>query len=264
MMVLSCCTHGAGRPGSYAYEGKERRLPAELRVGSYNLYVGAKDLPKTMAVIKRMDADVIALQEVKPGYDNGLTDALSAEYPHRYFSSGLGVLSRFPLRAPTYQHSRRGINGFIFAVIEHPRGRVQFADLHLDPLRLWRLRDLAVLPLQFSRQRRIQKEELSQAFAQLRPGLPTVLAGDFNRVSDDVITTLQEGGFVDSFAAVTPHPEAISTLHFSFLGIHFGKRIDFIFHDRSFRTAGSQVVNGAPSDHDALVTDLVRLRGAKP
>ena len=35
MMVLPCYTHGAGRLGSYAYAGKERRLPADLRVGTY-------------------------------------------------------------------------------------------------------------------------------------------------------------------------------------------------------------------------------------
>ena len=236
----------------------------ELRIGTYNLYVKAHDLPKTIEVLKKMDADVIALQEVRSDNATALNSALAAEYPYRYFSSAMGLLSRFPLRHPHFERSQRGINGFIFAEVEHPQGRIQIANLHLDPLRLWTVKDILMLPFQGRQNRSIQRDELAQAFGHLETGAPTLLVGDFNRVSDDVIHQLEEGGFTDSFAAVTKEADHVSTLHFSILGMHFGRRIDFIFRDRSFHTMNSDVVPGEPSDHDALVSRLSVERRAQP
>jgi len=229
---------------------------SDLRIGTYNVYVKAHDLPGTVAVLKAMDADVIALQEVTPESAKGLDGALAGLYPYRFFASGLGIVSRFPLREPRFQKSPTGINGFLFAGIEHPRGRVQMANIHLDPLRLWSGRDLMTLPLQFGRNRSIQSAELVRVNENLAPDVPTLLVGDFNRVSDEVIDKLRSGGFTDSFGDVMKDADRISTLHFSLLGMHFGKRIDFIFHDRHFHTVRSRVIPGLPSDHDAVVTRL--------
>ncbi|MDB6005068.1 MAG: hypothetical protein JWR15_2055 [Prosthecobacter sp.] len=252
---MSCCSNQVEQSGnSHAASSREA---ANLRIGTYNLYVGAHDLPQTVAVLKRMDADVIALQEVRPDNAQNLYRAFAAHYPHRYFSSAMGLLSRYPLRHPNFQRSQRGINGFLFAEIDHPQGRLQVANIHLDPLRLWTGKDILMLPFQFGRNRSIQRDELLQVFGHLNPSLPTLLVGDFNRVSDDVIHKLQRVGFTDSFADVTKNADHISTLHFSFLGIHFGRRIDFIFHDRNFHTILSEVIHGKPSDHDALVSGLV-------
>ena len=203
-----------------------------------------------------MDADVVALQEVAPRSAVVLGKEFSRDYPHRYFSAGLGIMSRFPLRNPRFQRSRRGINGFLFAEIEHRGGRVQIANLHLDPLRIWTVQEKLTLPFQFGRQRSIHRDELAQAFENLRRGVPTILLGDFNRASNAAIDKLREIGFTDSFAAFTPRADRIPTLHFSMLGFHSGRRVDFIFHDRTFYTDRSQVLSGQPSDHDAVVSRL--------
>jgi endonuclease/exonuclease/phosphatase family metal-dependent hydrolase len=231
-------------------------FPSELRVGTYNVFIGTRDLTQTVSVPRRMNADVVALQEVAPRSAAILTRELSRDYPHCYFSAGLGIMSRYPLRNPRFQRSRLGINGFLLAEIHPRRGRVQIANLHLDPLRIWTIQQKLTLPFQVGRQRKIHRKELTQAFENLRPGVPTILLGDFNRASDAAIDKLRRDGFTDSFAAVTAKPDRIPTLHFSVLGIRSGRRVDFIFHDRTFLTTRSRVLSGQPSDHDAVLSSL--------
>ena len=142
--------------------------------------------------------------------------------------------------------------------IESPGGPLQVANVHLDPLHIWTMGDLLLLPVQPWRQRGIHRDEVKQVFENLRPGLPTILLGDFNRVSNAAIDRVRELGFTDSFAAVTPRADRIPTIHFSILGCRIGRRIDFIFHDSAFRTIGSAIFSGRPSDHEALASTLRR------
>lgn len=261
VLVMSCSSSGvpdrmldAPPPPAIA-----RGVPPELRVGTYNIYFRTCELSETGAVLRKMNADVVALQEVSKECEPCFASdpLLAREYPYRHFSSGLGLLSRFPLHHVRHEHSRRGINGFLFAEIDHPkRGRVQLVNLHLDPLRLWSAKDLARLPFQLRTQRDIQRDELTQVQARLKPGLPTILTGDFNRVTHDAVNKLKELGFTDSMAAVTRNPDNLSTLHFSLLGLKLGRRIDYVFHDRHFQTVQSQVFPGKPSDHDGLVSGM--------
>jgi endonuclease/exonuclease/phosphatase (EEP) superfamily protein YafD len=229
---------------------------SELRIGTYNIFIGTRDLAQTAAVIRNMNADVVALQEVAPRSATTLGREFSHDYPHRYFAAGLGIMSRFPLSKPRFLRSRRGINGFLLAEIDHRRGRLQIANVHLDPLRIWTLHEKLTLPFQLGRQRTIQRDELTQVFENLRPDMPTLVLGDFNRGSDVAINELRKMGFVDSFAAVTSRPDRTPTLHFSMLGFRSGRRIDFIFHDGTFHTIKSRVLAGEPSDHDAVVSVL--------
>lgn len=230
--------------------------PPELRVGTYNVFVGTRDLHQTVRVIREMNADVVALQELAPRSAVMLEREFSRDYRHRYFAGHLGLFSRFPLRNPHFHRSRRGANGFLFAEIKHPRGRLQVANVHLDPLRTWTPLGKLTLPIQFLRQRSVHRSEVAQIRENLRLGLPTVLAGDFNRASHAATDELRALGFVDSFAAVTSRPDTKATLHFTFLSSRMGRRVDFIFHDRSFATVKSRTVAGRPSDHDGVVSVL--------
>lgn len=208
-------------------------------------------------MIRRTQADVVALQEVVPESAAALNREFSGDYPYRYFAGGLGLLSRFPMRHARFQRSRRGLNGFLFAEIDHRRGRFQIANLHLDPLRSWTLAEKLSLPAQlWRRQREIHRDELAQALKSLKPGMPTILLGDFNRASHASTDRLRELGFTDSFAAVTSGPDRVPTLHFSMLGFRLGRRVDFVFHDHAFRTVGSRVLPGPPSDHNPVVSAL--------
>ena len=228
-----------------------------IRIGTYNVFTGTHNVPQTVRVIQQMNADVLTLQELSPEGSKLLDRALKRDYPYRYFFEGVAILSRFKLSHPRYEHSHRGINGFLFAEITSPGGRMQIASLHLDPLRVWTPREKWSLPLQLLwGQAGIHRAEVEQIIGALQPGLPTILAGDFNSASHAAIKRMQMLGYTDTFAEVTPHPDRISTLHFELLGFHAGRRIDFILRDRSFKTIESQVLPGAPSDHDSVVSVL--------
>lgn len=230
---------------------------SEIRVGSYNVFTGAHDVSKTVNVIRSMDADVVALQELSPQGARLLDRALKRDYPYRHFTEGVAIVSRFPLRNPRYQHSQRGINGFLFTEVESPGGRFQLASLHLDPLHLWTTWDKwSLLQQLLWGQGEIHRAEVKQISDALKPGIPTILAGDFNSASHAAIEQLRRQGFIDSFAEVTPHPDRIPTLHFKLLGIPTGRRIDYILHDASLRTIASQALPGWPSDHDSVVSRL--------
>ena len=228
----------------------------ELKVATYNIYFRTREVALTNAALKMADADVVALQEVTAESAQLLDRECCGNYPYRYFKCNLGLLSKYPLKNIHAERSNRGINGFIVADVMHPTGRVQVANLHLDPLHLWTAKDLAMLPLQFRRQRDIQRAELLQAFGWLKPDVPTIITGDFNRVSNDAVFRLRELGFTDSLATVTQKPDTLSTLHFSMLGMKLGRRIDYIFHDSHFQTKYCEVLPGKPSDHDVLVSRL--------
>lgn len=228
-----------------------------IRIGTYNVFTGTHDVPQTVKVIRQMKADVVALQEISPEGARLLDHALKGDYPYRQFSEGLAILSRFPLRSPRYEHSQRGINGFLFAEVESPGGRFQVASLHLDPLRIWTTRERWSLPTQLLwRQAQIHRAEVKQITEALKPGLPTMLAGDFNSASHAALDQLRKQGFTDGFAEVTSHPDRTPTLHFKLLGISTGRRIDYVLHDASFKTLESQTLSGPPSDHDPVVSLL--------
>ncbi|MES2982143.1 MAG: endonuclease/exonuclease/phosphatase family protein [Verrucomicrobiota bacterium] len=228
-----------------------------VRVSTYNVFTGAHDPLLTAKAIRQMHADVVMLQELSPQGAKLLDQALKVDFPHRHFSEGVAILSRFPLRNPRYEHSQHGINGYLFAEVQSPGGRFQVASLHLDPLHLWTTRDKWLLPMQLLwSQDCVHREEVRQIVSRLRPGIPTILAGDFNSVSGVPIRRLQELGYTDSFAMVNKHPEQTPTLHFKLFGFRTGRRIDYIFHDASFQTLQSQVLHGAPSDHDSVVSVL--------
>jgi endonuclease/exonuclease/phosphatase family metal-dependent hydrolase len=224
-----------------------------IRVGTYNIFVGARDFKKTAAVIRKMNADVVALQEVLPLAAKTLDREFAREYRYRHFDRGRGLMSRLPLRNVRFERSEHGINGYVFADVELGGRRLQFANVHLDPLRLWTIGGIITLPYQLCcGHRQIQRAELAQIATRLSPGVPTIVAGDFNRIDNHVIEEIQRMGYEDTFAAITRKPDRIPTLHIGLLG----RRIDYIFHDTEFRTLDSYVVSGRPSDHDAVVSVL--------
>jgi endonuclease/exonuclease/phosphatase (EEP) superfamily protein YafD len=228
-----------------------------LTIGTYNVCVDTANVRETAAVVRKIPADVVVLQEVSDELAPQLSKTLSSVYRYRYFAGTLGIVSRYPLTGTRVEASVRGNNGFLFTTLQVRGQRVQIVDLHLDPLHTWTLGQQLTLPWQFVVQSRVQKSELEQVLPHLAPDVPSILLGDFNRGTDGAIHRLRRLGYIDSFASVTPHADRVSTLRFDVLGIPMTKRIDFIFHDPTLQTIRSQVIPGKPSDHDALTSALI-------
>lgn len=228
-----------------------------IRVGTYNVFTGAHDTARTVKAIRRMNADVLLLQELSPQGAKSLDQALKLDFRYRHFTQGVAILSRYPLRNSRYEQSQHGINGFLVTEIQSPGGKFQVASLHLDPLRIWTTREKWSLPMQLmGGQNDVHRREVIQIVKSLRPGLPTIMGGDFNSMSGAPIRQLQKLGYADSFAKVNQHPDKTPTLHFKLFGFQTGRRIDYILHDSSFQTIQSQVLPGTPSDHDSVVSVL--------
>ncbi len=252
ILVTACSTKSPGKAVSHSSQQSR-----SVRVGTYNVFTGAHDSNLTANTIRRMRADVVMLQELSPKGAELLREELKKDFPYHHFSEGVAILSRFPLRNPRYERSQQGINGYLFAEVHSPCGRFQVASIHLDPLRIWSTREKWSLPYQLVwGHDAIHREEVRQIANSLRPGIPTILGGDFNSVSGQPIRKFREMSYMDSFASVNKDPDEAHTLHFKLFGIKTGRRIDYILHDKSFQTIQSHVIAGTPSDHDAVVSVL--------
>jgi endonuclease/exonuclease/phosphatase family metal-dependent hydrolase len=252
IMMTSCASNSSDKTIR-----KTLSKPNSVRVGTYNVFTGAKNTDEIVNVIRGMDADILLLQELSITGSKSLDVKLKHYYSYRHFSKGVAILSRYPLRNPRYEQSKHGINGYLVAEVKSPAGRFQVASLHLDPLHLWTTSEKWSLPYQFLwGQDAVHRKEVEQIVHSLHPAMPTILGGDFNSVSGVPIHQLQEQGYTDSFADVNKHPDKTPTLHFKLFGFRTGRRIDYILHDSSFQTIESHVFSGSPSDHNPVVSIL--------
>lgn len=233
-----------------------------VRVATYNVAGGTRDVPAVVALIARYAPDVVALQELSPDGARRLDAGFAEQYPFRSFppasqGGGLALLSRAPIHAARYRPSADGGNGFLLAELQIGDRRLQVANLHLDPLKSWTWGLRLSLPWQWLRHGSVHRRELAQVFAELRPESATLIVGDLNSYGSDAAPdALRARGFVDSFASVAGPKDETVTHRFSLAGVEFGERIDFIFHGPDLRTLDSHIIAGPPSDHDLVVSTL--------
>lgn len=239
--------------------------------------------PAIVETLRRIDADVIALQEVWADADGRQVDLLAtalgfhAAYEARLDLDGLlmgnAILSRWPISGTeSAAYSGAGDTGegrvVLRADIDGPRGPLQVFVTHLN----WRL--------DHSGPRQAQVRELAGFVADSRPrSYPAVVCGDFNAdsTSDEVrmITgraavpvdgtvfldsweVAGDGGQGATWSTTNPHAEA---------GLEPDRRIDYLFtgwprrggagHVVNCEVAANQPIDGVwPSDHFAVVADL--------
>src|SRR4051812_43000392 len=119
----------------------DARPPANVQgaghftLATFNLYFPAWDDPSTVELLGVSGADVIFLQEVSHEWEGVLRRRYQDAYPQMLFAaagaaSGLGVLSRFPLRdagllPPVLKHPAWLIS------VQTPRGEIQVLNVHL-------------------------------------------------------------------------------------------------------------------------------------
>jgi endonuclease/exonuclease/phosphatase family metal-dependent hydrolase len=260
------------------------RSAGPLRVVSLNMLHGFPDfmdLPVRMELIaqeiRRLDADVVLLQEVPWTLRTGnVAKALAGELGYNYlyyraegnrwlifFEEGEAILSRFPLQDSVFTRLTPRVDLFemrvaLGAVAQTPWGAVTLVDTHLT--------DKAP-------QKNYGQAESLLKFVEAQPGELKLVAGDFNAREDTPQIRLLSAAWTDTFRSAYP-AEAGLTCCIDNLkatsGIALQERIDYIFLAGPSRSGGRVIsirkVFDAPfpqgsgwqwaSDHEGLMLEL--------
>ncbi len=232
---------------SWSHRGPPIFAVVSFRVATFNIHHGegldgAIDLERTAAVIRRTEAELVALQEV----DRGLRRSGNVDQP--------AVLSELTGLHVHYRPTiRRGDGDYGMALAADEPLEVDFDSLPAHPGReprgvlSCRWRGLSVLATHLSPRpilRRAQTDALAELAARMEP--PTVLLGDLNQ-RPRRLAPLTEAGFRTS-----PSPRA------TMARLWRRGQIDHVLFGPGLRLVRAAVVGGGASDHRAFVVELER------
>jgi endonuclease/exonuclease/phosphatase family metal-dependent hydrolase len=232
-----------------------------LRVMTYNIHHGEGldgkvDLARIAELIKREQADIVALQEVDKGVARtarrdlsaelavltGMTAVFSNNFHFQGGEYGNAVLTKFPMTSATnrhYQMLRTGEQRGVLQLTLDVHGReVVFMNTHID-----------YRPDDAERWLNVGEIEL---LARQYEGKPIILCGDFNDTPGSRIHARLAKTFVDAWA------EAGNGDGLTIPVLSPRKRIDYIWlsKDCGFRTVEIHVPNSEASDHLPVVAEL--------
>ena len=146
-----------------------------LAVLSVNIHHGTADAAALVALVDRLDPDLLSVQELTPSFGRRLEDAgiqrllPRAVFSTEYAASGAGIYSRLPLRRLPHDESEIAFRMPRVAITLPDGERLRLVDVHPFPPHPDRVgeweRTLAGLP-------------------SAGTGAPWILAGDFNATLD--------------------------------------------------------------------------------
>ncbi len=224
------------------------------------------NLLKIAALIKRLGADLVAVQEVDensrwngsfnhlaflsehsglPFSAIGLTNERGGSVPLNY---GNGVLSRWPImhaESTTFGRSPLGNKGFLFVEAElAPGRRLPLINLHLHHT---------------SRKQRLLQADVLMKFMTERGGqrrahwvAPPILAGDFNTPAHQADATAMLLGYCEESNNYTLLPKKGRT----FPAALPARLLDFILLPEECRVGHCEVVRSYLSDHRPVLVDF--------
>jgi len=233
-------------------------------VATWNIHSCTAGVQRVADLIRSLDADLIALQEVDRGTrrsgftDQAATIARLAGYPeHRFFKAvdwrpgdyGVALLSRWPMTQARVGMlpCMRGTEQRILAstLVEHPHGTLAVHVTHLTPM-------AARTNLRVLQARRVA-HHLRDAPA------PQLLFGDFNDVPGSQVHRVIRDTLVDVFEAVGAGPGG--TYDHWLLP---ARRIDYIWASGDIQLHRAWVVATDASDHHALAAEVRLPAQARP
>ncbi|HKS38199.1 MAG TPA: endonuclease/exonuclease/phosphatase family protein, partial [Verrucomicrobiae bacterium] len=187
-------------------------------VATWNVSHDNTNLAEIAALIRKMDADLICLQEPTPDAERMIRSELNRIYAHMHFGSGgqyadgFGVLSKFPFTRTNFLAAKHGLFGAWIAEVTVGGRNVQIANLHLCPPDTRRLESLLGAAKMFEESDSLHLREVEPVWKSLASGTPTIVLGDFNDfASSSVGRFLSDRGLIDSFGSTTTTPDARGT-----------------------------------------------------
>ncbi len=241
-------------------------------LSAYQGFVSARGIQRCLRrvahLLKKVDADIVALQEVdEDSHWNQrihLLDSLKeqTDYPHSYLgvhnrrsgklplAYGNGLLTKFPIahaEHTAFGRATLGEKGFMCVELETPHGILPVVNLHLD----FR-----------SRLRRIEQVEHLIGFLDDKkytdegtPHLSPVVCGDFNSRSgkpSDAVRHLFS--YLQDQCAYALLPMGRKSRTFPSLFPLHG--LDFVFVPPSYKVCSGEVLRSFVSDHRPVLVEL--------
>lgn len=241
-------------------------LTQTFTIASYNINYGNPNLPGIVDTIRKADADVVALQETNWQSQRYLLRQLRRKYPYSSFyhapaAGGFGFLSRFPLKNVKHLPLKYGWFGAYIAEVTVLNETIRIANLHLQPSIPDMGESLVRFFMRWKQTEIIRVREIQQVLNETPKSERNILilTGDFNSLPNTLVTrTLQNMGYIDSYASVTPQQERQTTWQWQ-VGDHlFQFRLDYLFHSPAWKTRESSILRCNASDHHLILNTLQR------
>lgn len=235
-------------------------VPRDLRVVTYNTLVTTEGIDHIVRLVDDTNPDIVVLQEVFPDREAALRETYAGRYPHMVAvqTGGVGgvmVLSRFPVAdVVDVGASDEAARNTAVIVVEVDGRPVQVVPMHLtSPCP-------SCGPSMSDRLESEGERRQAEVFAilrALRPGVPAIVAGDFNsNERSGPYRRLSRAGFED------PHRARGSGPGFTWPSdgpIGPMIRIDWVL-TRQLLAVDAWVEDGGPSNHRPVVVDLALRR----
>jgi endonuclease/exonuclease/phosphatase (EEP) superfamily protein YafD len=230
-----------------------------LTVMSFNVNYGLAGDSEAIEVIRQTSADLVLLQETTVAWETQIRRDLGREYPHMAFrhccgAGGLAILSKGRLLQEEYLAPRTRERGWFPAwrhTVETPLGKVQTLNVHLRPP----ISDGGSVIRGYFSTRSVRKKEIRAHVAELDPGIPTVIAGDFNESEDGrAVQFLDKRGLRSALPEFKPGADtwrwttSMGTVH---------SQLDHIVYDPHFTPINATVLKQGKSDHWPVVATFV-------
>ena len=238
-----------------------------LRVMTINQLNSNDHIAELMAAIRAQNADIVAIQELSEPVAEAARRELRAEYPYQLLSSGdedsgLGLLSRYPLRAQAREREFTGqrvvvlVGGREIAVIN-----VHLPAPRIETRRLRQFRPVKLLLGYDTAQRASEFAGLLRAIDAAEG--PLVVMGDFNTSDREPAYAQLAARLHDAyretawgFGFTFPHGKMIKALDSLTILVPL-VRIDYVWSKAGVMPQAAQVVcDSGESDHCAVVADL--------
>jgi endonuclease/exonuclease/phosphatase family metal-dependent hydrolase len=233
-------------------------------VATWNVSHDNTNLAEMAAMIRKMDADLVCLQEPTAAAERMIRNELNRTYAYVHFSSGgqyadgFGMLSKFPFTRTNFLAAKHGLFGAWIAAVNVGGRNVQIANLHLCPPDTRRLQSLLGAPKMFEESDALHLREIEPVWRSLAIGTTTIVLGDFNDfASSSVARFLSSRGLIDGFGSTTKTPDAHGTWSCRLGERELSFRIDHIYHSPELQTVESRILNGGGADHRPVISRLV-------
>ncbi len=241
------------------------KTPGQLRIVTFNINWGKSDwiltAPyKTINAIRKTNADIVFLQETTPEWQHKITPRLRTIYPYIKFrhypgASGLAVLSKFPFHTTYYGYPGIGWHPGWIMIIKTSIGKIQFANLHLQPPLVAEGKMGFLLSGYFAAPM-TRLKEVKFYYQRLNPRLTTIIVGDFNEGNQGYAAKFfRKHGFID----VLINQQVTSyTWKWKLGPVTLSERLDHMFCSRNLRPTKVQILHEGDSDHYPLIVDFMK------